>query len=174
MGERVRLIDICLNDNIHVFEPVWTAITSNKAILPVLSELFPNNKYLLNSSYHLTEELKQNGYVSKPISGRCGENVSIHLNLTNSESNELVNDSTALSQTSTPGRFQDNSIIYQALCTLPKCDDLYIQINTFVANGEFAGTVTRVDTVPIIGLSSDFYALRIINNTEQTPIQNLQ
>ena len=60
----LNLADVLLNDHIMVFEPLWTLIPSNKAILPVLWRMFPNHPYLLNADYALNDELKDNGYVS--------------------------------------------------------------------------------------------------------------
>jgi glutathionylspermidine synthase len=37
----VRLIDVLLRPEVLVFEPLWTVIPGNKAILPVLWSLFP-------------------------------------------------------------------------------------------------------------------------------------
>ena len=34
--DKVRLIDVLLRPEVLVYEPLWTAIPSNKAILPVL------------------------------------------------------------------------------------------------------------------------------------------
>ena len=48
IGETPRLVDVLLRKNVMVFEPLWTLIPSNKAILPILWSLFPNHKYLLN------------------------------------------------------------------------------------------------------------------------------
>ena len=75
--DKVRLIDVLLRPKVLVYEPLWTAIPSNKAILPVLWSLFPNHRYLLEASFHLTPNLIQNGYAQKPISGRRGDNVKL-------------------------------------------------------------------------------------------------
>jgi glutathionylspermidine synthase len=74
----VRLIDICFHESISILEPLWSAIPSNKAILPILSELFPESPYLLYSSFTLTDKLIKNGYCSKPVLGRGGQNIAIH------------------------------------------------------------------------------------------------
>ena len=75
--DKVRLIDILLRPEVLVYEPFWMAISSNKAILPVLWSLFPNHRYLLEASFHLTPNLIQNGYAQKPIAGRRGDNVKL-------------------------------------------------------------------------------------------------
>eukprot|EP00759_Apiculatamorpha_spiralis_P044351 PhF_6_TR41333/c0_g1_i2/m.62679/K01460/gsp; glutathionylspermidine amidase/synthetase len=72
-----RLQDVLLHDDIIVFEPLWKVVTSNKAILPILYQLYPNHPALLKSSFTLTEDLATTKYVQKPIVGRCGHNVSL-------------------------------------------------------------------------------------------------
>lgn len=166
--QSVRLIDVCFNDDVTVFEPVWTAITSNKAILPVLSELFPSSPYLLASSFSVTQAMHLAGYASKPISGRCGENVSLHfasdvVDVADASSAAVSDASGASSSTvQTRGRFEQDAFVYQELCPLPKVDGQYVQVNCFVANGQYAGTVTRADESPIIGWASDSFAMRVV------------
>lgn len=54
LEDQVRLIDVLLRPEVLVYEPLWTAIPSNKAILPVLWALFPNHRYLLEASFELS------------------------------------------------------------------------------------------------------------------------
>ena len=163
----VRLIDICFHENIRVFEPVWTAIISNKAILPILYKLYPDSPYVLKSSFELTDELIASGYASKPVSGRCGENVTL-IPSAQAHADALAN-GTSNGKSGTaehvflPGRFNNSGLIYQELCALPKSNGAYVQINTFCAGGVYSGTVTRVDESPIIGLESNSYVLRIMS-----------
>lgn len=56
-------------------EPAWKMVLSNKAMLPLLHELFPRNKYLLGASYEKPKGSE--AYVRKPILGREGANVQI-------------------------------------------------------------------------------------------------
>jgi glutathionylspermidine amidase/synthetase len=142
------LSDVLLNDNIMVFEPLWTLIPSNKAILPILWSLFPNHPYLLNSSFELTQEFLDSGYVVKPIVGRCGANIQ----LIDHNQNTLAHKS---------GAFEDRAQIYQQLFPLPHIDNLYVQVCTFTAQGNYAGSGTRVDPSMIIGKDSDCLALQI-------------
>lgn len=152
-----RVADICLSENvIALFEPLWSAIPASKAILPVLSELFPNHPNLLRSAWELTPELKQGGYVKKPVSGRIGENISLFAPGQEKPEVELA------------GRFERNTHIVQERCDLPSFNGEYVQVNTFVIAGTYGGTVLRVDSSPIMGLDSDILPLRIVN-TETTP-----
>ncbi len=54
-------------------EPVWKMICSNKAILPVLWELFPGHPNLLPASF----TIPAGDAVAKPLLSREGANVSI-------------------------------------------------------------------------------------------------
>ncbi len=144
-----RLVDVLLRPEVMVFEPLWSLIPSNKAILPVLWMLYPDHPYLLNTGFDLTEELSQSGYVVKPIVGRCGHNITI----CDAEHNTL---------TETTGKFESRDQIYQEMFSLPKIDGLNVQLCTFTAAGTYAGACVRVDPSPIITTDSDILPLRII------------
>lgn len=131
-----------------VFEPLWTLIPSNKAILPILWSLFPNPPHLLNSSFELTAELIESGYVVKPIVGRCGANIKI-----------IDKHQNTLAQKA--GAFENRDHIYQQLFALPRINNLYVQVCTFTAQGNYAGSGTRVDPSMIMGKDSDCLALQI-------------
>ncbi|MBB1376684.1 bifunctional glutathionylspermidine amidase/synthase [Pseudoalteromonas sp. SR43-2] len=148
IGETPRLVDVLLRKNVMVFEPLWTLIPSNKAILPILWSLFPNHKYLLNTAFELNDELLQTGYVVKPIVGRCGANI------------QLVDEQQQVIE-KTMGHFADQDQIYQQLFALPKVDDYFVQICSFTAAGKYSGGGVRVDKSMIINGHSDCMALRI-------------
>lgn len=147
-GSVPLLSDVLLRKEIMVFEPLWTLIPSNKAILPVLWSLFPNHPLLLNASFELSDELKAQGYVSKPIVGRCGANIQLI-----DKNHQLLADK--------GGAFADRAQIYQQLFTLPKVGKYYVQVCTFTAAGNYAGSGVRVDPSMIIGKDSDCMALRV-------------
>lgn len=146
-----NLSDVLLNDDIMVYEPLWTLIPSNKAILPVLWSLFPNHPLLLNTSFELSDELIASGYVSKPIVGRCGENIQLV-----DADNQILADK--------GGAFGEREMIYQQLFALPKINDYYVQICTFTAAGHYAGGIVRVDPSMIISKTSDCMALRTLDD----------
>jgi len=150
---RPRLVDVLLREEVIVFEPLWTLIPSNKAILPVLSHMYPNNRYLLNSQYDLTEGLRRTGYVVKPIVGRCGENISIF-----NRENDLIKE--------TAGQFNDRDQVYQELFRLPKIDGDNVQIGTFSVGGTYGGACVRVDPSLIITTHSDLLPLRVVPDEE--------
>ncbi len=152
LGKPLRLSDVLFRENVMVFEPLWTLIPSNKAILPVLWSLFPNHPLLLNSAFDLTEDLKSTGYVQKPIVGRCGSNISLI-----DKHDKLVEQ--------TEGQFSEQSMIYQELFPLPKIDEHFVQICTFSAAGIYAGAGTRVDRSMVINNKSDCLPLRFYDDS---------
>lgn len=145
----VRLVDVLLRPTVQVFEPLWTLIPSNKAILPILWSLFPQHRYLLDSAFELTDALKQHGYVIKPIAGRCGDNIS----LVDKHEQQLGQ---------TDGRFAHQQQIYQELWRLPKVDGYRVQVCTFAVAGSYGGSCVRVDDSLIITTDSPLLPLRIV------------
>ena len=144
-----RLVDILLQEGVMVYEPLWTLITSNKALLPILWELFPESPYLLNSQYTVTDQLLARGYVAKPIAGHAGANISIF-----NHSKALLN--------KTEGRFCHQDQIYQEYFQLPTLDGYHIQLAAFTVDGKFAGACTRLDESLIITTHSDIFPLRVV------------
>jgi len=144
-----RLVDVLLRKDVKVFEPLWTLVPSNKAILPILWELFPGHPYLLDAQFSLTEDLRDKGYVSKPIVGRCGANISII-----GKGEELIEE--------TIGQFENRDQMYQELFGLPLIGDKFVQVSSFVVDGRYSGACVRVDTSPIITGGSDILPLRIV------------
>jgi glutathionylspermidine amidase/synthetase len=152
-GQTPRLADVLLHKNIMIFEPLWTLIPSNKAILPVLWSLFPNHPLLLHADFELNDDLQASGYVTKPIVGRCGANIQ----LVDHEQDVLE---------ATGGKFSMQDNVYQALFPLPLVDGYYVQVCTFTAAGKYAGSCLRVDTSMIISKDSACLALRFVNDQD--------
>ncbi len=59
-------------------EPAWKSIISNKALLPLLWEMFPNHPNLLPAYFAEDDHPQIEKYVVKPIFSREGANVSNH------------------------------------------------------------------------------------------------
>ncbi|MEQ8860288.1 MAG: bifunctional glutathionylspermidine amidase/synthase [Pseudomonadales bacterium] len=148
---RPRLVDVLLRPEVMVYEPLWTLIPSNKAILPVLCELFPDHPYLLDSAFELTDSLRTGGFVQKPIVGRCGANILMF------DENQSVIEETS-------GNFEKRDQIYQALFPLPYLDGDYVQVCTFSAAGTYAGACLRIDPSAVITADSDMVALRVLDD----------
>lgn len=152
-GKELRLSDVLFRKQVMVFEPLWTLIPSNKAILPVLWTLFPNHPLLLEASFELTDSLKEKGYVEKPIVGRCGHNIAL-----------FGKDEVLLEQTA--GNFDHQEKIYQEFFPLPKIDELYVQISTFMASGFYAGSGARIDSSRVINKDSDCLPLLFVSDRQ--------
>lgn len=107
-------------------EPAWKMILSNKAILPVMWELYPDCPYLLPSYF---EENKLTNYVKKPILSREGANI------------DLVMKNISLQKTE--GEYGAEGFIYQDLFTLPNFSGHYPVIGSWVIGQEPAGMGIR-------------------------------
>lgn len=147
----VRLIDVLLRPEVLVFEPLWTVIPGNKAILPVLWQLFPDHRYLLDTDFEVNDLLKQTGYAVKPIAGRCGSNIDLI-----SAQDELLDQSS--------GKFVDRKNIYQQLWCLPNVDGKYIQVCTFTVGGNYGGTCLRGDDSLVVKKESDIEPLIVVKD----------
>lgn len=147
-----RLVDVLLRENVMVFEPLWALVTSNKAILPIVREMFPSSRFLLNTGYELTDELRASGYAAKPIVGRCGANVSLF-----NRKEEVV--------AATDGRFEERDTIYQELFRLPQVEGRNAQLQAFTVSGAFAGVGVRMDAGLIITTDSDLLPLRVVSDS---------
>ena len=115
-------------DNNHALwiEPAWKMILSNKAILPVLWELYPDCPYLLPAYF---EPGRLTDYVKKPILSREGANIN------------LVQDGKLLQHTE--GMYGGEGAIFQQLFTLPEFDGNYPVIGSWVIGQEPAGMGIR-------------------------------
>lgn len=109
-------------------EPSWKMILSNKAILPILWELFPNHEYLLES-YFEEDSFEMTDYVRKPILSREGANVEIY-------KNRVLLDKTS-------GIYNNCDCIIQELCELPEFDGHSALIGSWVIGQEPAGMGIR-------------------------------
>jgi glutathionylspermidine synthase len=105
----------------------YKGLFSNKVILAVLWELFPNHPNLLPCSF----EPPSFDYVSKPIlgGGREGANISIVKNY--------------WTVAETGGRYGHESCVYQALFDLPDFDGNRPVLGSWIVDGEPAGMGIR-------------------------------
>lgn len=107
-------------------EPPWKMILSNKGILPILWELNEGHPNLLAAYY---EPSKLPWHAKKPFYSREGANVSIKTEL-----EEIV---------STEGVYGEEGYVYQDLALLPKFDENYPVIGSWVIDGQSAGIGIR-------------------------------
>ena len=117
----------------------------------MLWRLFPNHPFLLESQFELTESLQREGYVSKPIVGRCGANITLY-----GQGKGVVAE--------TGGKFDVKDTIYQQLSLLPKLSGHYAQLCSFWVAGSYAGACTRMDPSPVIKSESDIWPLVVVSD----------
>lgn len=135
--ESPHLIDI----ETKMFEPLWKSILSNKGILPVLWELYPDHPNLLPAYFADDKSSIPGGYVKKPIFSREGANIEIH-----SPSFDFKTD----------GDYGAEGHIVQGLALLPKFGDDYPLIGSWVIAGAPAGIGIREDKSLVTGNMSRF------------------
>jgi len=109
-------------------EPIWKMIWSNKAILPILWDLFPRHPNLLWAS---AEKPAPESYVRKPILAREGANITV------------VREGAAIAQKD--GAYGDGREIFQGLYDLPDFDGARPVIGAWIVDGEPAGMGIRED-----------------------------
>ena len=120
-------------------EPIWKMIFSNKAILPILWQLFPDNEYLL-PAYFDSHGMKD--YVKKPILSREGANVSIYKN--------------GIPVLNTQGEYGEEGFIFQSLAELPNFDNHFPVVGSWIIGQLPAGIGIRESDTPITDNKSNF------------------
>lgn len=108
-------------------EPMWKMILSNKAILPVLWELFPNHPSLLECYFDDPGPMKD--YAQKPLLSREGANIT------------LVENEKIISETS--GEYGEEGLVYQRLHKLPDVNGFRPVIGSWIIGDQAAGIGIR-------------------------------
>lgn len=117
-------------------EPLWKTILSNKALLPMLWELFPDHPNLLAAYFDEDRHHCATGkWVKKPIYSREGANVSI-----------LKDGETLISA---DGPYGEEGFVYQAYHPLPVFEQNHTLIGSWLVNDKAAGISVREDSSPI-------------------------
>lgn len=118
-------------------EPAWKMLLSNKALLAILWELYPDHPNLLPAYLDGPRELAHTtGYVAKPLLGREGAGVTIH---------EPGTEAAPL---------REEPCCYQRLAPLPAFDGNHVVLGAWVVEDESAGLGIRESS----GLITDEYA----------------
>ena len=118
--------DLLVPAGVQWLEPPWKAILSNKALLPLLWQMFPNHPNLLPSYYEDEKSKATEDLIRKPIFSREGANVIID-------------------GVDTDGPYGEEGHIYQAKHVLPKFKDNYTVIGSWLVNDQPAGLSIRED-----------------------------
>jgi len=127
-------------DRVQFIEPTWKMLLSNKGLLPILWELFPDHPNLL-PAYEQPAPLGDR-YVRKPRLSREGANV------TWVEGGVVVEE--------TGGDYGAEGHVYQALAALPDFDGQRPVCGVWMVDHEAAGLGIREDTRRITGNLSRF------------------
>ncbi len=123
----------------QVVEPAWKMLLSNKAILVVLWELYPEHPNLLPAYYEAAPLGSR--YVKKPKLAREGANIS-------------VVDGPAVQ--ATDGDYGAEGFVYQAVAPLPRFEDDFALIGSWIVGDKPAGIGVREDVSPITRNTSRF------------------
>ena len=107
-------------------EPAWKMVLSNKGILAVLWELFPDHPNLLPAYF---DEWRLEAYARKPLLSREGANVRL----------VMFGEEVAASG----GDYGEEGFVYQALAPLPRVDGRVPVLGSWVVAGEPAGLGVR-------------------------------
>jgi glutathionylspermidine synthase len=113
-------------------------LLSNKAILPVLWELFPGNPYLLEAS----DKPLGRPYIQKPMLGREGANV-----------RKVIGGQVTLQ---TDGPYGGGPFVYQALHPINEFNGMYPVVGSWMVNGYACGVGVREDASPVTTNMSRF------------------
>ncbi|GGM31664.1 putative glutathionylspermidine synthase [Micromonospora sonchi] len=107
-------------------EPAWKLLLSNKALLAVLWELYPDHELLLPA--YLDSPRGMSEYVAKPLLGREGAAVRIV---------------TADGEITNPGDYGDEGFCYQEFRALPEFAGSHLVLGSWIVDGESAGAGLR-------------------------------
>jgi len=117
--------------------PPWTALLSNKALLPALWRRHPGHPNLLAAGYTPDKSFfgRNRAYVEKPIHARGGENIRI-----------IKNGRQICAETGTYGAYRK---IYQEFAD-HRIDGMTASVGAWVVGNRFAGLTMRESPDPII------------------------
>ena len=120
-------------------EPIWKMLLSNKGILPILWQLYPNHELLLEAHFDGPHSMRD--YVRKPLMSREGANIT------------LVRDNATI--TSTPGPYNGPQIV-QALAPEATFDQHHPALGLWMIDQDCAGMGIRESTTAITDNRSSF------------------
>jgi glutathionylspermidine synthase len=127
-----QFADHILTTEMTLFEPAWKMILSNKAILPLLWDMYPNHENLLPAFFSAPTARKL--FVEKPFFSREGENITIAAIFPESK----------------------RQMIYQEYKELPNFSGNYPVIGSWIIGTQTAGMGIREGTTPITNNWSRF------------------
>jgi glutathionylspermidine synthase len=120
-------------------EPIWKMLLSNKGILPILWQLYPDHELLLESHFDSPGSMRD--YVRKPLMSREGANIT------------LVRDN--VTTASTPGPYNGKQI-YQAIAPPAIFDNRHTVLGLWMIDQDCCGMGVRESFSPITDNLSSF------------------
>lgn len=124
-------------------EPAWKSIISNKALLPMLWEMFPDHPNLLPAYFADGSKPALDSYVIKPLFSREGANIRVIEN-----GQEIA---------SADGPYGEEGMIIQQFHPLPQFEGNYTLVGSWLVNDQPAGICIREDKELITQDLSRFY-----------------
>lgn len=129
-------------------EPIWKMMWSNKAILPILWEMYPNHQFLLPAFFESDKNFNPftefpRGFVRKPLLSREGANVT----LVSPDGMNVV---------STAGEYGEEGYVVQARAKIANLDGFFPVIGSWVIDGVSAGIGIRESVGPVTDNTSCF------------------
>lgn len=128
---------------VHWLEPAWKSILSNKALLPLLWEMFPNHPNLLPAYFVEDPHPTLLNYVVKPLFSREGANIRI---VENGQETECID-----------GPYGAEGAIIQQFHPLPRFNDSYTLIGSWLVDDQPCGIGLREDHHRVTQDLSRFY-----------------
>jgi glutathionylspermidine synthase len=114
-------------------EPSWKMLLSNKALLPILWELFPHHPHLLPAYFGEPKHLKN--YVKKPLLSREGANI------------EMFYQDRLICETG--GQYGEEGYVFQELVRLHREETGFSIIGSWIIGQEPCGITFRESDMPI-------------------------
>lgn len=138
------------DSGVRWFEPGWKSIISNKALLPMLWQMFPNHPNLLEAYFSDDKHHPHmSRYVRKPLFSREGANIQIIEN--------------GRETFSVDGPYGEEGTIVQAYHPLPVFGGSHTLVGSWLVNDKPCGICIREDHSPITQDLSRFYPHAIID-----------
>ncbi len=135
-------------------EPAWKGILSNKALLPLMWEMFPHHPNLLEAYFDDDPRAKaMSHYVRKPLFSREGANIEII------DRGEVIYES--------EGPYGEEGAVLQAYYPLPKFEDNYTLIGSWIVGETACGIGIREDKSLVTQDLSRFYPHMILPVSEE-------
>lgn len=117
---------------VNWLEPMWKSILSNKALMPLLWQMFPRHPNLLPAWFEDEVCLaNESALIKKPLFSREGANISLIQN--------------GITTVQADGPYGEEGFIYQAYHALPKFADNHTLIGSWLVGDKAAGISVRED-----------------------------